>query len=131
MRIAAFLLLILVGCYLAQTVDAASAQGAEPQLTIRQEGDDLVVSMSMQVNNSPHVLVTGYRQAGREYRLYYLVIHNADRARRSLKQIGIAWRLKRVKKEEATCRAAGQVLSLPEAELKQLQEQWPGLLEKP
>jgi hypothetical protein len=74
----------------------------KPELTFAQDGKDLVVSATVTVNNSSHVLWTHAIVLGKDVRLYYQVFQNRDLLVRSQKRIEVKWRLVGHKKGEET-----------------------------
>src|SRR5262245_42719201 len=85
----------------------ASASSAIPadeplQLKFIQNGKDLVVSTTLTVNNSSHVLWTHAIVLEENVWLYYEVFQNRDLLVRSQKQIEVKWRLAGHKKGTET-----------------------------
>ena len=58
----------------------SSASDKEDELTFRQDGDDLVVTTTLRVNNSPHVVLTDFAiiQPKNEVHLSCSVVQNRD-----------------------------------------------------
>jgi hypothetical protein len=114
----------LVGGHVVLEIDPAGGTGAFPAdeklaLTFTQDGKDLVVSATITVNNSAHVLWTHAIVLGNDVRLYYQVFQNRDLLVRSLKQIEVKWRLVGHKKGEETYHVEKGFLP-SSAELKEL-----------
>jgi hypothetical protein len=117
----------------AVTIGLAAAAGAEPdpgkaaaggtdgesELAFEQDGDDLVVSMPLTVNNSDHVLLTDSSAGrGREVTLFFCVVQNRDLLVRSQKQIDVRWRLPGRTRGDAQFRVEGSAVQLPSAVIK-------------
>ncbi len=88
----------VIGGHVVLEIDPAGGTGAfpageEPALTFTQDGKDLVVSATITVNNSSHVLWSNAIVLGSDVRLYYEVFQNRDLLVRSQKQIEVKWRL--------------------------------------
>jgi hypothetical protein len=99
----------------------------EPELSFRQDGDDLVATATVRANGADHVLLTSHDKRGKDVVLRYTLIQNRDRlvrgegdASRHLKEVKAEWRLKGQKKEGATFKVDGTYLMLTTAELEQL-----------
>src|SRR5262245_45262856 len=75
-----------------------------PKLTFTQDSNDLVVSTTITVNASSHVLWTHAIDLGKDVHLKYYVFQNRDLLVRSQKEIEVKWRLVGRKKGEATYR---------------------------
>jgi hypothetical protein len=71
------------------------ASDEQPELTFRQDGDDLVVVATLTVNNSPHVVLTEsvIGQRADKVHLFCYVIQNRDLLVRSRKEIAVEWHL--------------------------------------
>ena len=113
-----------VGGHVVLEIDPAGGTGAfpadeKPELTFTQDGEDLVVSATITVNNSSHVLWTHAIVLGNDVRLYYQVFQNRDLLVRSQKQIEVKWRLVGRKKGEETYHVEKGFLP-SSAELKEL-----------
>jgi hypothetical protein len=122
-------------CALLVTTMSAFANDDESKLTFKQDGDDLLVSMTVDANNSPHVLWThvnvisshvippGGKVADAKFQtsvtVYYCVIQNRDRFVRSQKPVRITWRLVGRKKGEETYKVRQAFIPNTE-ELKEL-----------
>jgi hypothetical protein len=100
-----------------------------PELTFTQDGKDLVVSATITVNNSSHVLWTHAIVLGKDVRLYYQVFQNRDLLVRSQKRIEVKWRLVGHKKGEETYHVEKSFLP-SSAELRELLPQLQKLMEK-
>ena len=67
----------------------------QPEITFKTDGNDVLASIQVTANNSPHALSTSYRiGADNIVTLHYTLIQNADRFVRSIKKVTIEWRLK-------------------------------------
>jgi hypothetical protein len=87
-----------LGGHVVLAIDPVDGTGApkgdeKPELSFTQDGKDLVVSATITVNNSSHVLWTHAVVLGKDVRLYYQVFQNRDLLVRSQKQIEVKWRL--------------------------------------
>src|SRR5688500_17896441 len=73
---------------------AGEAKEAEA-VQVRQEGEEVVVTKTVTVNNSRHALMTdAYRDPRTgEMRLTYVVVQNRDYLVRSQKRIEVTWRV--------------------------------------
>jgi hypothetical protein len=123
-----------VGGHVVLEIDPAGGTGAfpadeRPELTFTQDGKDLVVSATVTVNNSSHVLWTHAIVLGNDVRLDYQVFQNRDLLVRSQKQIEVKWRLVGRKKGEETYRVEKGFLP-SSAELKELLPQLQKLMEE-
>src|SRR5262245_53620761 len=123
-----------LGGHVLLEIDAVEGAGAfpvdeKPELTFTQDGKDLIVSTTITVNNSSHVLWTHAIVLGKEVRLYYQVFQNRDLLVRSQKQIKVTWRLVGHKKGEATYHVEKSFLP-SSAELKKLLPQLQKLMEE-
>jgi hypothetical protein len=116
-------------CYgLAGVVAVVLAAGAraedKPELTYKQDGNDLVVSLKVRANNSEHALVAWTEGGDKELTLRYVLVQNPDAFHRSLKWVTAEWRL--AGKKEADVKVKGvdpAVLNLKTADLKGFAEQ--------
>jgi hypothetical protein len=85
---------------------AASAQDRPAdKLTFGQEGDDLVVSYPVTINDSAHVLWTRTVEVGKDVYLLYFVFQNSDLyardgGERRMKTVQVRWRLPGVKQTD-------------------------------
>jgi hypothetical protein len=104
------------------------AADEKPKLTFTQDGKDLVVSTTITVNNSSHVMWTHAIDLGKEVHLNYYVFQNRDLLVRSQKQIEVKWRLVRRKKGEEIYHVQKDFLP-SSAELKELLPQLQKLME--
>ena len=84
------------------SASSAFSQDEKLKLKFTQDGKDLVVSTTLTVNSSSHVLWTHAIIQGNDVRLYYQVFQNSDLLVRSQKQIEVKWRLVGHKKGEET-----------------------------
>jgi hypothetical protein len=110
---------------------ASSALTADekPKLAFTEDGKDLVVSTTITVNNSAHVLWTHTTVLGNDVRLSYYVFQNRDLLVRSQKRIEVKWRLVGRKKGEETYHVERSFLP-SSAELKELLPQLQKLAEE-
>jgi hypothetical protein len=89
---------------LMSTATLAPVPVEKPKLKFKQNGKDLIASLTVKVNNSPHVLWTHALVQGKEVLLRYYVIQNRDLFARSQKTIEVQWRLTNRKKDDHTFR---------------------------
>ena len=101
----------------------------KPKLTFTQVGKDLVISTTITVNNSAHVLWTHPIDQGKDVFLNYYVFQNSDLLVRSQKQIEVRWRLVGRKKGEETYHVQKDFLPST-AELKDLLPQLQKLMKE-
>jgi hypothetical protein len=129
MRVASFAVVAALATFAAAAAgpprgatDGPAGEGGQPALTYVRDGKDLVVSASLTVNNSDHVLLTDafVHPTSGEATLYYVVIHNRDALVRSEKRIAAEWRLPGRERREVTCTVRGTTLLRTPAELKAL-----------
>jgi hypothetical protein len=116
-----------------QAEDAVNDKNVvEPQLTIRQDGDDLVVSTNILSSGIGHVVLTRYTIDGKKVAtLHYTLIQSEEHARLDcLASVNVVWRLKNTKVGDVTFNVQGKELTFSMAELKQLSEQLKQLLAK-
>jgi hypothetical protein len=74
---------------------ALGDQRKQPKVALSRDGKDLVASIQIVANNSPHALWTAYQiGADNVVTLRYCLIQNPDRFVRSIKTVTIEWRLK-------------------------------------
>jgi hypothetical protein len=67
----------------------------QPRIAFKTDGKDVVASIQVMANNSPHALWTSYeRGTDNVVALRYCLIQNPDRFVRSVKTVTIEWRLK-------------------------------------
>jgi hypothetical protein len=111
------------------SASSAFTADEKPKLNFTQGGKDLVVSTTITVNNSSHVLWTHAIVLGKDVRLYYQVFQNRDLLVRSQKQIEVQWRLAGHKKGEETYQVEKSFLP-SSAELKELLPQLQKLMEE-
>jgi hypothetical protein len=100
-----------------------------PELKFTQDGEDLVVSTMITVNNSSHALWTHATFVGNNMRLSYQVFQNRDLLVRSQKQIEVQWRLVGHTKGDETYHVEQRFLP-SSAELKELLPQLQKLMEE-
>jgi hypothetical protein len=100
-----------------------------PELKFTQDGEDLVVSTMITVNNSSHALWTHATFVGNNMRLSYQVFQNRDLLVRSQKQIEVQWRLVGHTKGDETYHVEKRFLP-SSAELKELLPQLQKLMEE-
>jgi hypothetical protein len=71
------------------------AEANEPKITFRTDGNDVIASIQVTANGSPHALSTTYEVGPNNMvALRYCLIQNSDRLVRCLKRVTIEWRLK-------------------------------------
>jgi hypothetical protein len=105
-------------------VGLVSASGAEPpELSFRQDGEDLVVTTQIRINGSEHVLLTNSFRTEKIFTLSYCVIQNSDRMVRHQKTLDIEWRLKKHRKGQEEYQVKDQYLGLDTAEFERLGDQ--------
>lgn len=93
----------------------------EPELTYKQDGDTLIVSTTVTINGSDHVLLTSVdRTEQNPPRLRYTIFQNSDVLVRGEKKVTIEWRLKGYKDGDKSFKVVGQVVMLNTEELKEL-----------
>ena len=99
----------------------SSASDKEDELTFRQDGDDLVVTTTLTVNNSPHVVLTDFAMISPkdEVHLSCSVVQNRDLLVRSRKEIKVEWRLPRHKKGDRSYRVESWPITPGTGELQQ------------
>ena len=105
----------------ASSAVVSAAADEKPELTFRQDGDDLVVTTTLRVNNSPHVVLTDFAimQPKNEVHLSCSVIQNRDLLVRSRKEIEVEWRLPRHKKGDESYRVESWPITPGTGELEQ------------
>jgi hypothetical protein len=93
------------------------------EVTFRQDGDDLIVSMMVTIHDAPHVVLT----SAEKFEIYppilrYTVLQNADHYRQGTKTVAIEWRFKGMYKQSdwRPHRINGQWIVLDTEELNQL-----------
>lgn len=127
MLAAAILGVVLGGGPVARACEPAAEKIAIPQvkdgeLMYSMDHADLVVSMHLTVNGSAHVAMTSVqidRNSG-EVMLAYTVVQNADQLVRCQKRIELIWRVTEPLKGTEKFKAAGNVMTLKPAAIKQL-----------
>ena len=131
MLAAVCLLLVAVTCVGNRAAGAYQPVG-EQELKFTQDGADLVVSMSLQVNNSDHVALTNswVNPRTREVSLFYCVVQNRDLLVRSQKQIELTWRLAGHTKGAEAYRVNGSVVTPGSDELGEIGAKVRDLAEK-
>jgi hypothetical protein len=65
----------------------------QPRIEFRKDGADLIASIQVTANNSPHALWTSFQIIDKEVTLRYCLVQNRDRLVRSQKKVAIEWRL--------------------------------------
>jgi len=110
---------VLVLMLSASSVDA----GEEPKLTFTQDGKDLVVSMSVEVNGTSHALLTSVGLRSSKVTLWYCLFQHRDYLVRHKKQVHIQWRLPGQTKEGKQFEVHDFHFLLSTDELKQLTPQ--------
>jgi hypothetical protein len=78
------------------TADRVPApEAAQPKITFRNDGNDVIASIQIMANGSPHALWTAYDIGPNNVvTLRYCLIQNSDRLVRCIKTVTIEWRLK-------------------------------------
>lgn len=119
-------------------------ESTELELVFEQDGEDLIVSTTVEANNSPHVLWTHVMvtSTGRVMQsdgrlaeartmiwLEYCVIQNRDLIVRSLKDVKITWRVPGRKKDDSIFKAH-EIFTPTSAELNDLLPELQALMEK-
>jgi hypothetical protein len=67
----------------------------QPKIAFRTDGNDVIASIQVIANNSPHALWTVHEMSAQQVvTLRYCLIQNADRLVRSIKTVTVEWRLK-------------------------------------
>jgi len=67
----------------------------QPDITFKTDGNDVLASIQVTANGSPHALSTSYHvSADNVVTLHYTLVQNADRLVRCTKNVTIEWRLK-------------------------------------
>jgi hypothetical protein len=120
-------------CQPAQETAAVTEQqkAAEPvvkdgELVFSMDHADLVVSMHLTVNGSAHVVITSTQvdRTSGDVTLAYTVVQNADQLLRCQKQIELTWRVTDPLKGTEKFKAAGTVMMLNTAAIKQFGEEF-------
>jgi hypothetical protein len=65
-----------------------------PEIVFRTDGNDVVASIKVVANGSPHALMTSYQTTDNVVTLRYCLMQNSDRLVRSVETVTIEWRLK-------------------------------------
>jgi hypothetical protein len=104
---------------------AGTASGLKkPKIVFRSDGKDIVASIQVTANGSPHALWTTYEfGTGNVVTLRYGLLQNSDRLVRCLKTVTIEWRLKNfaiLPGPPLTYRVEGSSMTLKSQELKAL-----------
>jgi hypothetical protein len=106
-------------------------EAAEPKITFKNDGNDVIASIQVMANGSPHALSTSYDVGtNNAVTLRYCLIQNSDIAVRCLKTVTIEWRLKNfavLPSPLLTYHVDGHSLTLNTKELKALIPQLQGL----
>ena len=89
-------------------------------LTIKQKGDEWVVSTTVTINGADHVVVTDSILLGDRQTLTYLVLQNSDRLVRHRKEIEIEWRFSGERPKSVEYVVDGKVMHFPTEALKAL-----------
>lgn len=90
----------------------------------KQDGNDLVVSLQVQANNSEHALFAWTEGGDKEITLRYLLVQNPDAFHRSLKWVTVEWRLAGKKEGDVKVKGVEPVkLNVKTADLKGFAEQ--------
>jgi hypothetical protein len=102
----------------ASSAVVSAAPDEKPEPTFRQDGDDLVVTTTLTVNISPHVVLTEQEFNPTEVHLSCCVVQASELAGGRKKKIEVEWRLARHKKGEETYRVEACTITLQTPELK-------------
>lgn len=110
---------------------AAGVRAADdkPEVTYKQDGNDLVVSVKVRLNSSPHALFAWVEGTDKEPVLRYLVVQNPDVFNRSLKWTTVEWRLPGKKEADVKVKVDGVTMHAKTADLKGFAEQVKGVVE--
>ena len=99
-------------------------ESAEPKITFKTDGNDLIASIQVIANGSPHALSTSYDVGPNNVvTLRYCLVQNSDILVRCLKNVTIEWRLKMfavLPSPLLTYRVDGHCLAFSTSELKAL-----------
>lgn len=134
----AMVIVAAIGLAAARGVAVGYVPGGDPAgeakeaVQVRQEGEDVVVTKTVTVNNSRHALITdAYRDPRTgEMRLTYVVVQNRDYLVRSQKRIEVTWRVAGGKATDPV-RVSGSVLHLGTGELKAFAGEVGQLIDRP
>ena len=136
--LAALTIVAAIGLAAARAVPVG--EGAAPaaplkqgdSVRVRQDGEDVIVTQTVTVNNSRHALLTDAFRDPRtgEMRLTYVVVQNRDYLVRSRKRIDVTWRMAGGKVTDPV-RVDGSVLHLGTGELKALAGEVGQLIDHP
>lgn len=116
-------------CYgLAGVMVLALAAGVraedKPEVTYKQDGNDLVVSLKVTANNSPHALFAWADGSDKELTLRYFLVQNTDAFVRSRKEVTVEWRLAGKKEADVKVKGVEPVkLNVKTADLKGFAEE--------
>ncbi|HLW64362.1 MAG TPA: hypothetical protein VKS79_03515 [Gemmataceae bacterium] len=107
------------------------ADAAQPKISFRNDGNDVIASIQVTANGSPHALSTSYDVGPNNVvTLRYCLIQNSDILVRCIKTVTIEWRLKNfavLPSPQLSYRVDGHSLALSTKELKALIPQLQGL----
>jgi hypothetical protein len=99
-------------------------EAAQPKISFRNDGNDVIASVQVTANGSPHALWTAYDiSTNNVVTLRYCLIQNSDQLVRCLKSVTIEWRLKNfavLPSPLLTYRVEGSSLAPKSQELKDL-----------
>ena len=118
---------------LAPWVRASDAPTQPGQLSYRQDGADLVISLNVTSSGIGHIVIENHQFDGKKnVTLKYCVVQSEeDSSLDRLAFLDIEWRLKGVKMGDVACKVDGQHVTFPRADLKDLRDKLNRLLMKP
>ena len=90
------------------------------RLTIQQKGDDWLVSTTITINGTDHLVVADSILLGDRQTLTYVVLQNSDRLVRHRKEIEVEWRFSGERPKFVEYVVDGKVMQLPTEALKTL-----------
>ena len=103
----------------------AAGASPEPVPTTEIDGNDLIVTLPVTVNNSWHLAVQDAEIVNDNVRLHYFIMQNRDRMVRSQKQLVLHWRLKGCAGRKLSFQTAGDHVFLTTGQLNGLTEALP------
>ncbi|HKB02980.1 MAG TPA: hypothetical protein VKD90_12220 [Gemmataceae bacterium] len=113
--------LLTLTLFLAPTLPAGAELRPKEELKYKKDGNDLIVSTTITVNGSDHILLTTFEiNDSLIASPKYTVIQNSDRLVHSQKKLTIEWRITGERAKFKPTRVKGQVLLLSADELNQL-----------
>ena len=96
----------------------------KPEVTYKQDGADVVVSVKARANNSPHALIATTEGSDKALTLRYVLVQNPDIFVRSMKWVTVEWRLVGKKEEDVKVKGVERVeLNVKTADLKAFADQ--------